>query len=237
MSSTSSEDTSQYSTIAKKYNTAMKQEFAAEEGRYMRMLKDWAELPEVSVNHETLLDVGCGEGTITDFLKRNFVKTGRVVGIDDSQAMIEIAQHDYPSIDFKVEDMDKMSFPDESIDFVFSRFAVHYSRDIAKTLREIGRVTRRGGTFFLMDVHPFYTTFYKRSLDYGSKEDVTFFTEHDTSTSIVHPSFTFEEYINGLLQSNWTIKSMHEIFGENSSDEKVTPYRVPTKICFILIKQ
>lgn len=215
----------------------MKQEFAPEEGRYIQMLRDWAGLLEVSGSHEVLLDVGCGEGTITDFLKRNFMKTGSIVGIDDSSAMIEIARHDYPGIDFQVGDMNKLAFPDESIDFVFSRFAVHYSKDLEKTLQEIGRVTKHGGTFFLMDVHPFYTTFYKQSLDYGSKEDVTFFTEHDSSTSIVHPSFTFEEYINGFLQSNWTIKSMHEIFGENSSDKKVAPLRVPTKLCFVLTKQ
>lgn len=41
--------------------------------------------------HEIVLDIGCGDGEVTCFIAREKVPFGRVVGIDSSSSMIEIA--------------------------------------------------------------------------------------------------------------------------------------------------
>ena len=50
-------------------------------------------------NYGSILEVGCGKGTLTHLLKR---KNNRVVGVDLSQNAIAKAKASYPDIDFRV---------------------------------------------------------------------------------------------------------------------------------------
>ncbi len=222
----------QYSSLVKDYSRGTRQVFDASE--YKERLLHWVGLDEYEPRK--ILDLGCGEGTFTKFLENDFSNGVTVVGVDNTQEMVDFASSEYPTIDFRCEDMNDLSLDDNVIDFTFSRFAVHYSNDLTRTLGEIARVTRPGGRFFLKDIHPFYATFFKNSLDYEQKEDVTFTTQGDSGVQVTHPTFTIEEYSRAFANAGWTVKSIHEIYGQDNSGPKIKPFRIPTSICFILEK-
>lgn len=96
----------------------------------------------------TVLDLGCGAGRTTKPLAdRGF----DVVGVDQSEPMIEAARDLYPDVDFRVGNATNLSDPDGAYDYVlFSNNGIdciypEFQR--RQTLREIRRVLRPGGLF------------------------------------------------------------------------------------------
>ena len=103
----------------------------------------------------SLLDVGCGPGTITSDLAGR-VRPGRVVGVDRSSAVVEAAASAYPPADhpnllFKVGDVYALEFDDESFDVVFAHQVLQHLTDPVAALREMGRVVRAGGLLAVRD--------------------------------------------------------------------------------------
>lgn len=102
-----------------------------------------------------LLDAGCGSGrNLPYFLTAGF----QVYGIDESSTAIERvrslaarrAPH-LPAENFRVEPVEKMSFPDASFDVVISSAVLHFARDEGHwqtMVTEMWRVLRAGGIFF-----------------------------------------------------------------------------------------
>jgi ubiquinone/menaquinone biosynthesis C-methylase UbiE len=222
----------QYSHLANDYGRGIRQAFVREE--YKQILSEWAGF---DTQPKKILDVGCGDGLYTDFLQREYSGGVPVIGIDISETMIETARKIYDDIDFRLENMNKMSLATAEVDVVFSRFSVHYSTDLQATMKEIGRVTKTGGLFFMKEVHPFYATFFKESKNYEKKEMTAFRTQGENGVAVVHPTFTLEEYSKAFSAGGWRLKGIHEYYGVDASGEKIAPMRVPTSIIFILIKE
>ena len=89
-----------------------------------------------------LLDAGCGAGAgSVDAAARGCI----VTGADASAALIEIAQRRLPDARFDVCDLESLPYDDESFDRVMAINAVFYCEDQAAAMRELCRVTRRGG--------------------------------------------------------------------------------------------
>jgi ubiquinone/menaquinone biosynthesis C-methylase UbiE len=105
---------------------------------------------------ETVLDVGCGTGTLAIALKPR-VGEGEVHGIDASPEMIEVAKEKAAKasaeIDFQVALIEAIPFPDGSFDLVTSSLMLHHLPDDLKRkgLAEIRRVLKPGGRFLAMD--------------------------------------------------------------------------------------
>jgi len=102
-----------------------------------------------------ILDAGCGSGrNLPYFLSAGF----QVFGIDQSSASItrvralaaELAPHQ-PAENFRVEAVEKMSFPDSTFDAVISSAVLHFARDEGHwqtMMSEMWRVLQPGGIFF-----------------------------------------------------------------------------------------
>ncbi len=89
-----------------------------------------------------LLDAGCGAGAgSVDAAARGC----RVTGADASASLIEIARQRLPNSRFDVCDLEALPYDDESFDAVMAINAVFYCEDQAAAMRELRRVTRRGG--------------------------------------------------------------------------------------------
>jgi SAM-dependent methyltransferase len=89
-----------------------------------------------------LLDAGCGAGAgSVDAAVRGCL----VTGADASAALIEIARRRLPDARFDVCDLESLPYDDESFDATMAINAVFYCEDQAAAMRELGRVTRRGG--------------------------------------------------------------------------------------------
>lgn len=104
----------------------------------------------------TLLDVGCGPGTITaDFAPR--LAPGAVCGIDSSADVIASAQRDHPAAAFLVGDVYRLQFDDASWDIVHAHQVLQHLADPVAALREMRRVVRPGGIVAARDSD--YATF------------------------------------------------------------------------------
>ncbi len=94
---------------------------------------------------EHVLDLGCGEGTLTAQIA-DLVPTGEVVGIDASQGMIETAnQKIRANLRFILMDINQLDFADRQFDVVISNATLHWIKDHQRLLQNVRRVLRPGG--------------------------------------------------------------------------------------------
>jgi len=89
------------------------------------------------------LDVACGSGKLTAELAKLAGPAGRVVGLDFSPQMLEVARRDHPGIEFIDGDALKLPFEDASFDAATIAFGLRNLADPVGGLREMTRVARR----------------------------------------------------------------------------------------------
>jgi trans-aconitate 2-methyltransferase len=86
--------------------------------------------------NEIILDLGCGNG-LTTYELANKVPNGKVIGIDSSNSMIEIAKsHKTDNMEFILMDMEFMDFEND-FDVVFSNAALHWILNHENLLKNI----------------------------------------------------------------------------------------------------
>lgn len=96
---------------------------------------------------ETILDAGCGTGSLT-FALAHRAKNLRIQGLDLSPAYIEHAtlRNREPNIAFRVGDLCALPFADAGFDRVLSLLVLHFVPDTERAVAEMRRVARPGGT-------------------------------------------------------------------------------------------
>jgi ubiquinone/menaquinone biosynthesis C-methylase UbiE len=102
---------------------------------------------------ERVLDVACGTGVIARLAAERVGSSGKVVGIDVSPDMIEVARSTTaPSglaIDWRQGDAASLPFPDGSFDVVLSQMGLMLFADKTTALAEMRRVLVAGGRLAL----------------------------------------------------------------------------------------
>ncbi|MCA5894819.1 methyltransferase domain-containing protein [Isoptericola sp. NEAU-Y5] len=103
----------------------------------------------------SLLDVGCGPGTVTADLAR-ILAGGEVVGVDASAKVLDAArQHaealGNTNVRFEQADVYELPFADDSFDVVYAHQLLQHLSDPVAALREMRRVARPGGLVALRD--------------------------------------------------------------------------------------
>ena len=99
---------------------------------------------------ETIVDLGSGAG-IDVFLSANKVGgSGRVIGIDMTDEMLEKArknakENGYRNVEFRKGDIEKrIPFEDNSVDLVISNCVINLTTDKVGTFKEIYRILKQG---------------------------------------------------------------------------------------------
>ncbi|WP_101477267.1 arsenite methyltransferase [Candidatus Nitrosotalea bavarica] len=107
---------------------------------------------------ETVLDLGSGAG-IDAFLSANKVsKSGKVIGIDMTDEMLEKARTNarngnYTNVEFRKGDIEKnIPVDDDAIDAVISNCVINLTSDKTSAFKEIYRILRKGGRMVISDL-------------------------------------------------------------------------------------
>ena len=99
------------------------------------------------IQAESVLDVGCGTGVITNELARR--TRGRVVGLDIDPQMLAQARRLTSRVRYREGDAQELPFPDESFDVVTCHFVLMWMADPAEAVREMARVVRSDGAVLI----------------------------------------------------------------------------------------
>ncbi|WP_369274413.1 methyltransferase domain-containing protein [Streptomyces sp. R11] len=105
--------------------------------------------------HMSVLDVGCGPGTITADLAA-LVPDGHVTGVDRAPEILEQARatatgRGLANVGFTVADVHALDFPDDTFCVVHAHQVLQHVGDPVGALREMKRVTRPGGFIAVRD--------------------------------------------------------------------------------------
>lgn len=106
---------------------------------------------------DSVVDVGSGPGFLVAEMASEVGPTGRIAGIDISEAMLEIARERCSRlsaaapVDFQLGDATKLPFPDGSFDAAVSTQVYEYVADVDTAIREARRVLKPGGHILIVD--------------------------------------------------------------------------------------
>jgi SAM-dependent methyltransferase len=118
--------------------------------RYDRMLEDLGrralDAAQLAAG-DRVLDVGCGAGQLTREAARRVAPTGRVLGVDLSAPLVELARSrtDDPAVSYVVGDAQVDPVPDPPYDVVVSRFGVMFFDDPVAAFGNIRAATGDAG--------------------------------------------------------------------------------------------
>jgi ubiquinone/menaquinone biosynthesis C-methylase UbiE len=111
--------------------------------------KTIANLPDL--NGMNVLEVGCGRGEFSSFIRAQFPKA-KIVATDFSAGAIEVCKDKYQgdvNLSFLVEDVQALSFADSVFDFVICCETLEHVPDVKRAVKEIARVLKKGGGFIV----------------------------------------------------------------------------------------
>lgn len=103
-------------------------------------------LKKMAAGANSILDLGCGEGTRLNFLAGE----KKVLGIDISKVGIDLAKKSFPYLQFRVADLEKLPVEDKSFDLVYSAFVMEHLTNPEKVLEEAVRVIADKGYLVLI---------------------------------------------------------------------------------------
>ncbi|RWX48201.1 Radical SAM superfamily enzyme, MoaA/NifB/PqqE/SkfB family [Candidatus Electrothrix aarhusensis] len=110
---------------------------------------------------ETVVDLGSGSGVECFLAATEVGATGRVYGIDMTDAMLELARNSkqhvvtdlgYDNIEFRKGYLEAIPLDDATADVVISNCVINLSPDKRKTYLEIMRILKPGGRLVVADV-------------------------------------------------------------------------------------
>lgn len=94
------------------------------------------------------LDLACGTGDIAFAIER---RGARVVGLDLTVRMLQLARMKHDAVPFVAGDMLALPFPDRSFDVVTTGYGLRNVPDLAAAIAEAHRVLKPGGIFVSLD--------------------------------------------------------------------------------------
>ena len=105
----------------------------------------WEELADGAVG----ADIGCGSGRWARLVAP---KVGHLHLLDASHQALAVAKHataGHGNVDLQVASVDKLPFPDASLDFAYSLGVLHHVPDTRAALSEVARVLRPAAPFLV----------------------------------------------------------------------------------------
>lgn len=106
---------------------------------------------------DTVIDLGSGAGNDVFIARAIAGESGRVIGIDMTEAMIEKARKNneklgFKNVEFRLGDIEKLPVEDNTADVTISNCVLNLVPDKTKAFSEIYRTLKPGGHFSVSDI-------------------------------------------------------------------------------------
>jgi arsenite methyltransferase len=106
---------------------------------------------------DRVLDLGSGAGNDAFIARRIVGETGKVIGVDMTEAMVDKANENnaklgYKNLDFRLGEIESLPVKDEEVNVIISNCVLNLVPDKAKAFAEMYRVTEKGGHFCVSDI-------------------------------------------------------------------------------------
>jgi demethylmenaquinone methyltransferase / 2-methoxy-6-polyprenyl-1,4-benzoquinol methylase len=125
-------------------------------GMHHRWRERSADRAELSAG-DSALDICCGTGDLALELRRRVGPSGRVVGCDFSESMLELAREksdrlEMSDVEFEWADALDLPYRDQSFDAVTVGFGARNLADLPRGIAEMTRVLRPGGRLVILEI-------------------------------------------------------------------------------------
>ena len=106
---------------------------------------------------DTVLDLGSGAGFDCFLAAQKVGKSGKVIGVDMTEEMIEKSRgiakkYEYDNVDFRLGDIDNLPVEDNSVDIVISNCVINLAPNKLKVYKEAFRVLKNNGKMYVSDI-------------------------------------------------------------------------------------
>lgn len=175
-----------------------------------------------------VLDVGCGSGIDLKSYKELGFKN--LFGIDPSQKLLDEAKDllgdDLP---LSLGSFENIPYGDESFDVLVSRHALHYSKDLEKSLIESARVLKKEGKFIVVMSDP-----QADALEKTDEEGNITITLFGGKVPITFPRHKAEDYFSKTFHENFELISQNRLI---SKEQDRSINNTPNTFCFVALKR
>ncbi len=203
-----------------------------------------------NLTEKAVLDLGCGYGhNCVDIVRRD---AKRVVGVDISEKMLEVAKSEsaHEKIEYVNMNMTEIAKLSESFDFIYSSLAFHYVKDFDEFAKQMYSVLNVGGQLLFSQEHPIITAtvdgngHFNKNLK-GERVSYTFSNYNEPGErkvlwyvdGVIKYHRTFSNIINALSKAGFVIEEVCEPIPEEWAVEKLpTIVKEYIKPNFLIVK-
>ena len=132
-------------------------ELAGKFGRSYVPGRSWKALSHALISlvpRLTIVDLGAGEGTLSQLLARNARK---VIAVDNSPKMVEFGsklakEHGFKNLEYRLGDLEDPPIARESVDLVLLSQALHHAIKPERAIESARRILKRNGRLVVLDL-------------------------------------------------------------------------------------
>ncbi len=148
---------------------------------------------------EKIIDIGCGPGNSTQILAQRW-PGAKILGIDNSSAMIDKAKSDYPHQEWMIMDAGNDEI-NEKFDLVFSNATIQWIPNHAELLKRFYNLLTSTGMIAIQLPLFFDMPIAKSITSIAKQNKWRSFTEGVTDLFTIHNSSEYYDFLSELYQS------------------------------------